>query len=588
MRFLKNLTAVTVAGLLLASSSFAQSANDTLSPLVTVLAQSNDAQLQLDILKGISEGLKGQSRIPMPAGWDKVAKKLSQSPDAKVQELARNLSLIFGSSTAMADLRDRLQDKSAKPADRLAALQALVAAKDAGLEAMLPALLNDSVLRGAAIKAAGGFNDGAIARVLIQSYAKFTAAEKRDALIALTSRVSFAKDMLAAVEQGRIDRKDLSADIVRQLRDLNQADITKQVEKVWGSVRATPAEKLAQIAKMKKMVQKSGRRDDPMHGRAVFARTCQQCHTLYGEGGKIGPDITGSNRGDIDYILHNILDPNAEIPLDYKTSTVETKDDRVITGIIKQQTEQVITIASANETLTLPRKDITTIRPSELSMMPEGLVDQLSDNDVRDLIAYLATKSQVPMLATKDNLDLFFNGKNLDGWSGPKGNWKVENGELIGTSPGLKKNEWLVAPLAVNNFRLIVEVKLAPNAGNSGIQFRSSAEPNGEVKGYQADIGVGWWGKLYEEHGRALLWKENSDKHVKKDDWNTYEIVAVGSYIKTAINGQPCVDMEDTAGAKQGIIAFQLHSGNVPFEVRLRKFQLELDPKAELKTVKSR
>lgn len=587
MRFLKNVAAVT-AGVLLTTTGFAQSAKDTLSPLVSVLAQSNDPQLQLDILKGMSDGLRGQGRVAMPAGWDKVAQKLAQSPDAKVQEMARNLSLIFGSSTALADLRDQLKDAKAKPAARIAALQALIAAKDPSLEAMLPTLVNDPAIRGAAIKAAGGFNDGAIARVLIQSYAQFTTAEKRDALISLASRVSFAKDMLAAVSQGRIDRKDLSADIVRQLRDLNNADVTKQVESVWGSVRATPAEKLAQIAKFKQIVQKPGRRDDPMMGRAIFARTCQQCHTLYGEGGKIGPDITGSNRGDIDYILHNILDPNAEIPLDYKTSSVEMKDDRVITGIIKQQTDLVITIASANETLTLPRKEIATIRASELSMMPEGLVDQLSENDVRDLVAYLGTKGQVPILATKDNLDLFFNGKNLDGWSGPKENWKVENGEVIGTSPGLKKNEWLVAPLAVNNFRLVVEVRLLPNAGNSGIQFRSEAQPDGIVKGYQADVGVGWWGKLYEEHGRALLWKDSGESAVKNDDWNTYEIVAVGSHIKSAINGQPCVDMEDTAGAKQGIIAFQLHSGNVPFEVRYRKFQLELDPKLELKTVKAK
>jgi len=576
------------ASVLLATSSFAQSSGDTLSPLVQVLAQSDDAQLQLDILKGISDGLKGQSRVSMPKGWDAAAKKLAQSPNAKVQELARNLSLIFGSSTALADLRDQLKNSSAKPADRVNALQALVAAKDAGLEKLLPDLLNDVAVRGAAIKASGAFAEPAIARILVQIYPGLTAAEKRDALIALASRVTHARTMLSAVEQNRIDRKDLSADIVRQLRDLNQADISQLVEKVWGSVRATPAEKLAQIAKYKKFVQAPGRRDDPMHGRAIYARTCQQCHTLFGEGGKIGPDITGSNRADLDYILHNILDPNAEIPLDYKTSTVEMKDDRVITGIIKQQTEQVITIASANETLSLPRKDVASIRASELSMMPEGLVEQLSENDMRDLIAYLKSPAQVPMLATKDNLDLFFNGKNLDGWSGPKGNWKVDNGELIGASPALKKNEWLVAPLAVGDFRLVVEVKLAPNTGNSGIQFRSSAEPNGEVKGYQADIGVGWWGKLYEEHGRALLWKENSDQHVKKDDWNTYEIVAVGSHIKTAINGQTCVDMEDTAGARQGIIAFQLHSGNIPFEIRLRKFQLELNPKAELKTVKNR
>ncbi len=587
MRFLKTFTAV-MAGALLTTASFAQSTGDTLSPLVAVLAQSNDAQLQLDILKGINDGLRGQSRVAMPKGWDVVSKKLAQSPNAKVQELTRNLSLVFGSSTALADLREQLKNAAAPAADRAAALQSLVAAKDAELEKLLPALLNDAALRGVAIRAAGGFNDPAISRVLIQSYGAFTAAEKRDALISLASRVTFAKDMLAAVEQGRIDRKDLSADIVRQLRDLNQADITKQVEKVWGSVRATPAEKLAQIAKMKKLMQTPGRRDDPMMGRAVFARTCQQCHTLYAEGGKIGPDLTGSNRGDIDYILHNILDPNAEIPLDYKTSTVEMKDERVITGIIKQQTEQVITIASANETLTLARKDVASIRASELSMMPEGLVDQLNENDVRDLIAYLATKGQVPMLATKDNLDLFFNGKNTDGWSGPKGNWKVVDSELVGTSPGLKKNEWLVAPLAVGDFRLILEVKLAPNAGNSGIQFRSEALPDGEVKGYQADVGVGWWGKLYEEHGRALLWKEDSDRHVKKDDWNTYEIVAVGSHIKTAINGQRCVDMEDTAGARRGVIAFQLHAGSIPFEVRYRKFQLELNPKDELKTVKVR
>lgn len=587
MRFLKNAAAITV-GVLLTASSFAQTSKDTLSPLVAVLAQSDDAQLQLDILKGINDGLKGQSRIAMPKGWETVAKKLAASPNAKVQELTKNLSLIFGSSTALADLREQLKNTSTPPAARVAALQALIAAKDTELEKLLPAYLNDPVLRGAVIKAAGGFNDAAISRVLIQSYGTFTAAEKRDALIALASRVTFAKDMLSAVEQNRIDRKDLSADIVRQLRDLNQADISKQVEKVWGSIRVSPAEKVQQIAKFKKFVQAPGRRDDPMHGRALYARTCQQCHTLFGEGGKIGPDITGSNRADIDYILHNILDPNAEIPLDYKTSTVEMKDDRVITGIIKQQTEQVITIASANETLSLPRKDVASVRASELSMMPEGLVEQLSENDMRDLIAYLKSPAQVPMLATKDNLDLFFNGKTLDGWSGPKGNWKVENGELIGTSPALKKNEWLVAPLAVGDFRLIVEVKLAPNAGNSGIQFRSSAEPNGEVKGYQADVGVGWWGKLYEEHGRALLWKDSGDQHVKKDDWNTYEIVAVGSQIKTAINGQTCVDMEDTAGARQGIIAFQLHSGNIPFEVRLRKFQLELNPKAELKTVKAR
>ena len=81
-------------------------------------------------------------------------------------------------------------------------------------------------------------------------------------------------------------------------------------------------------------------------------------------------------------------------------------------------------------------------------------------------------------------------------------------------------------------------MRLTPNTENSGIQFRSERLENGEVKGYQADAGAGWWGKLYEEHGRGLLWKKPGDFHVKKEGWNTYEIVAVGDRILTAINGE--------------------------------------------------
>jgi hypothetical protein len=97
------------------------------------------------------------------------------------------------------------------------------------------------------------------------------------------------------------------------------------------------------------------------------------------------------------------------------------------------------------------------------------------------------------------------------------------------------------------------------------------------MKGYQADIGKGWWGKLYEENGRALLWKESGEKHVKENEWNDYEVVAEGSKIKTFINGQPCVDFDDPPGARKGVIAFQLHSGGA-LEVRFKDLKLELLP----------
>jgi hypothetical protein len=99
------------------------------------------------------------------------------------------------------------------------------------------------------------------------------------------------------------------------------------------------------------------------------------------------------------------------------------------------------------------------------------------------------------------------------------------------------------------------------------------------VKGYQADIGKGWWGKLYEEHGRELLWPQSGESHVKPG-WNTYEIVASGDKIRTRINGQLCVDLDDPAGAKRGIIALQLHSGGAT-EVRFKDFEIELNPQAE-------
>ena len=306
---------------------------------------------------------------------------------------------------------------------------------------------------------------------------------------------------------------------------------------------------------------------------------------LFDAGGKVGPDLTGSNRADLDYILHNILDPNAEIPNDYRTSTIETKDDRSITGIVTRQDTQSVTVVTANETLVLPRGDLKSLVQSEFSMMPEGLLQQFANDEVRDLVAYLRTKAQVPLLAAPDSVALFFNGKDLAYWDGDPALWRVEKGELVGKSPGLKRNEFIKSQLLLGDFRLVVKVKLVPDAGNSGIQFRSVALSDGEMKGCQAAVGVDWWGKLYEERGRGLLWKDSGEAHVKRDAWNTYEVLAVGAKIRTAINGHLCVDLDDPLVARDGIIGLQLHSGGA-FEVRYRDFELELNPKFALKTVR--
>src|SRR5580765_6184585 len=144
------------------------------------------------------------------------------------------------------------------------------------------------------------------------------------------------------------------------------------------------------------MILKKGN-GSPSRGRAIFSKTCQQCHTLFEVGGKVGPDITGSNRGELDYILQNVVDPNAVIPNDYRTSTLETKDDRVITGIVTRQDENAVTIVIPGETLVIGRKDIQSLTQGDVSMMPEGLLDALNEAEVRDLIAYLKNPTQVPL-----------------------------------------------------------------------------------------------------------------------------------------------------------------------------------------------
>src|SRR5207247_269982 len=198
------------------------------------------------------------------------------------------------------------------------------------------------------------------------------------------------------VGAGTIPARDLTADIVRQLRNLKDKEIDDQVQKFWGVARESQADKLAEIAKYKSMLQVMPAGNAP-RGRAVFSRICQQCHTLFDTGGKVGPDITGSNRSDLDYILQNIIDPNAVIPNDYRTSTLETKDDRVITGIVTKQDDNAITIVVPGETIVVGRKDVKSLVQGEISMMPEGLLTALSEVEVRDLITYLRSPSQVPM-----------------------------------------------------------------------------------------------------------------------------------------------------------------------------------------------
>ena len=114
----------------------------------------------------------------------------------------------------------------------------------------------------------------------------------------------------------------------------------------------------------KKLPRRRGHAPDVVLGRAIFAKTCQQCHTLFGTGGKVGPDITGSNRANLDYLLENILDPSAVIPKEYAVPVLNLKNGRVITGIVRGETPAAFTVVTATETLTIAATTSSSATPA--------------------------------------------------------------------------------------------------------------------------------------------------------------------------------------------------------------------------------
>ena len=198
--------------------------------------------------------------------------------------------------------------------------------------------------------------------------------------------------------------------------------------------------------------------------------------------------------------------------------------------------------------------------------------------------AAMAIAKNLGKSAKEDNS--LYNGTDIAGWQGDKALWHFEDGVITGGgSAPIPQNEFLWAPGTVGDFYLAVDVKLEPNTANAGIQFRSKkVDDHGQALGYQADVGQGYWGQLYHEHGRGKLDPtDRAEEAVKAGDWNHYEILAVGPAIWLAINGKlgaACLDLQDGA-ERSGAIALQIHGGP-PQTVQYKIVKLVHNPEIKL------
>ena len=384
-----------------AARRLAENGNEpNLDPLVRVLASFADHDVRWDLLKGAQEGVRGRKSLAQPKGWTELYAQLTK--DGHVFPQARALAVLFGDVQVLESYRKQLLTTTELEKLRLEALEVLVEKRLPDLVPTLLQLVDDPALCRAVIRALGSYADERTPAVLLKHYAELTPEAKQDAIATLAGRKSYALALLVGVENKTVASSDISAFTARQLFSLGDQQVTDRLKQVWGDVRESPQEKQDQMARVKKMLTPGVMsRANLSNGRALFKKTCQQCHTLYGDGAKIGPDLTGSNRADQNYIVTNIVDPSAEIGKGYKVRIVVTTDGRSISGLVVEETAARLVIQTATDKFTVSRADVEEERDSSVSMMPEGQIDKMTPDEIRDLIAYLASKQQVLLPGTE-------------------------------------------------------------------------------------------------------------------------------------------------------------------------------------------
>jgi putative heme-binding domain-containing protein len=304
------------------------------------------------------------------------------------------LALRLGSREALQDALARAMRADEPQPSRLAMISALSQTGDSSARASLLALLEESrtesePIRLAALGALERFSDDDVASQVLGHYASFSPALRARAVTLLASRKSWSLALVAAVAAEQVDAKDVTVDQLRQMLAHDDPQLAADIEARWGKTRpATPGEKMAYVPVMGRVLA-AGKGDLP-RGQELFKKHCATCHTLFGEGNKVGPDLTSADRKNRDALLLNILDPSGYVRPEFVAQVAVLNDGRVLTGLVVESSPQEISIVDAkNQRTTVARNEIEQIQPSTQTLMPERLLEVLEEQEVRDLFSYL-------------------------------------------------------------------------------------------------------------------------------------------------------------------------------------------------------
>jgi putative membrane-bound dehydrogenase-like protein len=342
------------------------------------------------LVRGMEKALEGRRLPRVPPVLEKQLAQLWKERSDNLTVLC--LALRLGSEPAYARALERAANPATAEADRVRLIEVLGQAGKPDCAPVLLRVLSEASsdrLRAAALAALEPFPDARIADQVLDLYPRLSPALRDRAQALLCSRPASALAFLQAVDTGRVGVKEVPLDRVHHIAAYKDSRLGRLVEKHWGKVGpATAGEKLARIRTVATTLQTG--RGDPARGRVLFQKTCGTCHTLFGEGNKVGPDLTGADRKNRDWLLSNIVDPSAVIRPEYVSQVVLTTDGRSLTGLVVEATPQAVTLVdSKSEKTVLARDKIEEMTPSPVSIMPEKLLDPFDDKQLRDLFSYL-------------------------------------------------------------------------------------------------------------------------------------------------------------------------------------------------------
>jgi putative heme-binding domain-containing protein len=345
------------------------------------------------LIAGFEEAFKGRSVTTLP---DELLEAMAKSGGKSVI-----LGLRRGDAGAVDAAIREITNPAADAERRREYIEILGEVKQARV---LPILLNqianpnEAGLHSVVLTALQHFDDPSIAKEVIGHFGGFDDDTRPAALELLSSRPEWTQELLEAVEVGKIPKSSISQDVLRKIKTYPGKSIVKLVNKYWGGERvATTAEMQEEIKHCAAAIRDGT--GDPYKGRSVFMATCGVCHKLFGQGGQIGPDLTSYKRDDLDTMLLNIVNPSAEIREGYENYLVTTKDGRTLSGFLADKDNQVVVLRgldAVNEVL--PRDQISEMKSSGVSLMPQGLLESFNDQRVRDLFAYL--RSSQPLVGS--------------------------------------------------------------------------------------------------------------------------------------------------------------------------------------------